>query len=226
MSASAAFRSTARCLPVEPAAGVLHRNSKNSKRRQCRDGNLYRPCCTSHQGVYCKLRTPRMKSFLLVLKLYDVVDGPDDVFGLGQDGIFEFRLVGTESVRCGNATHRSVEFFEELISDSRGDFGAITPGARIFVCDNHSICFAHACSNCIPVVRTKGSKIHNLHRDSLPAQLRRSNFGAMHDRSISDDADIAALAHDPRLAERNGEIFAGIKRSVIGLAVKVLVLEE
>src|ERR1700683_5434335 len=48
----------------------------------------------------------------------------------------------------------------------------------------------------------------------------------MHHRSISDDADVAALSHNPSLAERNGEIFAGIKRPVIRLAVKMLMLEK
>ena len=48
----------------------------------------------------------------------------------------------------------------------------------------------------------------------------------MHQRAISDDADVGAFAHHARLAKRNGEIGAGIRRAIVRLAVEMLVLEE
>jgi hypothetical protein len=39
-------------------------------------------------------------------------DGADDIFGLGQDCVFEFWLVGAEGVGSGDAADGSVEVFE------------------------------------------------------------------------------------------------------------------
>jgi len=48
----------------------------------------------------------------------------------------------------------------------------------------------------------------------------------MDDGAVGDDADVGAFAHDICFAERDGEIRAGILRAIVGLAIKMFVLEE
>ena len=71
-------------------------------------------------------------------------DGGKDVFGLGEDFIFEFGLVGAESVHGGDTAHWSVEILKQLIGDAGGDFGAVAPGERVFVGHDNAAGFPDA----------------------------------------------------------------------------------
>ena len=62
--------------------------------------------------------------------------------------------------------------------------------------------------------------------DPFALERRRGHFGAMHQRAVGDDGEVAAFAHHARLAERNREIRARIRRAVVGLAIELLVFEE
>ena len=77
-----------------------------------------------------------------------------------------------------------------------------------------------------PVVGRQRAQIDDFERDAFALERRRGHFGAMHQRAVGDDADVAAFAHHARLAERNGELRSRIFRAVVGLAVEVLVFEE
>ena len=57
-------------------------------------------------------------------------------------------------------------------------------------------------------------------------ELCGGDFGALHQRAVSDDADVGAFGDDLRFAEGNGEVGAGIFGAIVGLAIKMLVLEK
>src|SRR5580704_10151014 len=82
----------------------------------------------------------------------DVFDGGDDSFGLGEDDVFELRLVGAEGVHGGDALNRGVEFGEQLFADAGGDFGAVAEAAHVFVGNDDAVILADGRLDCFPVV--------------------------------------------------------------------------
>ncbi len=66
----------------------------------------------------------------------EVGHGAVEVFGLGEDGVFEHGLVGDEGVHGGDAADGGVEVVEELFADAGGDLGAVAPAEHVLVGDD------------------------------------------------------------------------------------------
>src|SRR6267154_2574387 len=148
------------------------------------------------------------------------------MLGLRQNNIFELRLVGAESVHGGHALHGGVELFEKFVGDARSDFGAETPAQHVFVGHDYAVILAHGGGDGVPIVGRERAEIDNLDGDAFALELRGGDFGAMHDGAEGDDADVAALFDYAGFAERNGIVGPRIFRTIVGLAVKMLVLEK
>src|SRR5580704_16160378 len=156
----------------------------------------------------------------------DVFDGGDDSFGLGEDDVFELRLVGAEGVHGGDALDWGVELGEELFADAGCDFGAVAEAAHVFVGDNDTMIFAHGRGDGFPVIGRERSEINDLDGYAFALELRGGDLGAVDNGAVGDDADVSAFFDESRFAERNGVVGSGIFGAVIGLAIKMFVLEE
>src|SRR6267378_1185263 len=148
------------------------------------------------------------------------------MLGLRQNNIFELRLVGAEGVHGGHALDRGVELFEKFVGYARCDFGAETPAQHIFIGHDYAMILAHGGGDGVPIVGRERAKIDDFDGDAFAFELRGGDFGAMHDGAESDDADVAAFFDYAGFAERNGIVGPGIFRTIVGLAVKMLVLEK
>ena len=63
-------------------------------------------------------------------------DRPVQILRLGQDRIFQDRLIGNKGVHRRDPLHRGIEVVEELIGDARGDLRAVAPAQHIFMSDD------------------------------------------------------------------------------------------
>ena len=135
-------------------------------------------------------------------------------------------MISTERVGGGDAAHWAIEVVEQFVGDAGGDFRAITPGTRVFVSHDHAIGFLYGGGDRFPVVGAQRTQIQNFRGDAVAGQFRGSDFGAMHDRAVSDDADVGAFTHHAGFAERDGEVRAGIFGTIVRLAVEMFMFEE
>ena len=146
--------------------------------------------------------------------------------GLGEDDVFEFGLVGAESVHGGDALDRGVEFVEKFVGDAGGDFGAVAPAEHVFVGDDNAMGFFDGRGDGFPVVGRKRAQVDDFDGDAFAVELRGGDFGAVDERAVGDDADVGAFGDEAGFAEGNGVIGAGIFGAVVGLAIEMLVLEK
>ena len=135
-------------------------------------------------------------------------------------------MVATEGVGGGNALYGGVEFFEQFFSDAGGDLSTVAPTQHVFVSDDYAVRLSNGCGNGLPVVRRKRAQVDDFDVDALTLQLCCGHFGAMNEGAVGDDAEVRALFHHSSLAERNHKVRPRILRAVVGLAVKMLMLEE
>src|SRR6266436_219579 len=155
-----------------------------------------------------------------------LADRRKNMLGLRKDNIFELWLIGAEGVHGGDALDGGVELVEKLVGDAGGDFRAETPAQHVFICHEDTMIFAHGGGDGVPVIRRERAEIDDLDGDAFAFELRGGDFGAMHDGAESDDADVAAFFDYAGFAERNGIVGPGIFGTIVGLAVKMLVLEK
>src|SRR5208282_5416838 len=80
-----------------------------------------------------------------------VADGGGKVVGLGEDGIFEMRVVSAESVTGGDAFDGSIEIGEEFFGDTRGDFGTVAPAHHVFIGNDDAMGFADSGGDGFPI---------------------------------------------------------------------------
>src|SRR6185503_14061361 len=62
-----------------------------------------------------------------------LLDRCQNIRRLRQDLFFEIGAVGDRAIERGNALHRRIEELEQLVADTRGDFGAESAGQRVLV---------------------------------------------------------------------------------------------
>ena len=121
------------------------------------------------------------------------MDGVCDVACLREDHVFQFRLVGAESVHGSDALYGGVEFFEEFVGDAGGDFGAVAPAQHIFVGHDDAMRFADRCGDGFPIVGRERTQVDDFDGDAFAKQLGGGYFGAMNERAIGDDAYLDCL---------------------------------
>src|SRR6266850_5960539 len=148
------------------------------------------------------------------------------MLGLRQNNIFELRLVGAEGVHGRHALHGSVQLFKKFVGNARGDFGAETPAQHVFIGNDDAVILAHGGGDGVPIVGRERAEIDDLDGDAFAFELRGGDFGAMHDGAESDDADVAPFFDYAGFTERDGIVGPGIFGTIVGLAVKMLVLEK
>src|ERR1700722_6266242 len=172
-------------------------------------------------------RTPRISRRRFGTSVVeDVFDGGDDGFGLGEDDVFELGLVGAERVHGGDALYGGVELVEKLFADAGGDFGAVAEAAHVFEGNDDARIFAEGRGGRFPVVGRERAEIDDFDRDAFALELRGGDLGAVDNGAVGDDADVSAFFDESRFAERNGVVGSGIFGAVVGLAIKMFVLEE
>ncbi len=98
---------------------------------------------------------------------FEVDDGFQDGFGLGEDGVFEDGLVGDEGVHGADAADGGVKGVEELVADAGGDLSAVAPTEHVFVGDDHAAGFADAFGDGLPVIGIEGAEVEDLDVDAL-----------------------------------------------------------
>ena len=99
----------------------------------------------------------------------ELLNGGEDVVGLGQNYVFQQRLVGDEGIFGGEALHRRIEFVEEFAADAGRDFSAISPAQHVFVNDQHAAGLADRGGDGLEVVGVQGAQIEHLDADSMLA---------------------------------------------------------
>src|SRR6266511_1562123 len=150
-----------------------------------------------------------------------------EILQLGQDEVLEVRGVSHEGVGRGNALDGRVEPGKALVRELRRDLGAVAPRERILVGHEDLARLPHRRRNRVPVHGREAAEIHHLHaRAVVLLELLRGDERALYHGAVGHDGEVAPLPHDLRLAERDHEVRAGVRRLVVGLAVQVLVLEE
>ena len=169
-------------------------------------------------------QAPPHKGLQLVLE--ELLDCGGQVLGLGQDYVFELGLVGAERVHGGDALYRGVELVKELLADAGGDFRAVAAAEHVFVGDDDAMIFADGGGDRFPIVGRERAKVDDFDGDAFALELRGSDFGAMHDGAVGDDADVGAFFDEAGFAERDGVIGTGIFGAIVRLAVEMFVLEE
>src|ERR1700676_92427 len=146
--------------------------------------------------------------------------------GLGENDIFQFGLVGAESVHGCDALDGSVEFFEELVGYSSDDFGAVAPAQHVFVGDDDAVGFPDGFGDGFPIVGRERAQVHDFDGDAFAKQLRGGYLCAVYQGTVRDDADLGAFRNHASFAERDGVIGAGVFGAIVGLAIEMLVLEK
>ena len=119
--------------------------------------------------------------------------------------------------------HRPVQVPEASFLDLGRDLRAIPEPARGFVQDNRLCGFLDRRDNRLDVQRHQGPDVDDLDRDPFLVQLVRDLHALGHTGRVRDQGDVAALANDVGLTQRDG---VEIDRSVAAEpAVQVLVLQ-
>ena len=79
-----------------------------------------------------------------------------------------------------------------------------------------------------PIVRGERAQVDDLDggRRIAALDLGGGEQGFLHQRAVGDDGEAAAGLDDAGAAEGDGEIVAGMRGAVVGLAVELLVLEK
>ncbi len=109
-------------------------------------------------------RLGRCPAALLILG--EVEHGAVEVFGLGEDGVFEEGLVGDEGVHGGYAADGGVEGVEELFADAGGDLGSVAPAEHVFVGDDDFAGLADGGGDGVPVVGVEGAEVDEFDVDA------------------------------------------------------------
>ncbi len=145
---------------------------------------------------------------MLNLVFQQLFDGIDQVGSLGQDYVFQIRLVGAEGVHGSDAAHRRVELLKKFIGNARGNFRAVTLNPEhVFVGHDDAMIFSHRRRDGFPIIRRKRTKVDDLNGGAFAAKLRRGYFRAMNQRTVGDDADVRAFGNDARFTKgRRGVI--------------------
>ena len=91
------------------------------------------------------------------------------IVGLGQDGVFQHRLVGDEGVHGADAADRRVEIVEELIGDAGGDLCAVAPAEHVFVGHDDAAGLADRRGDGLPVVGIERAQVEDFYVDVVLA---------------------------------------------------------
>src|SRR5467141_4783239 len=75
-----------------------------------------------------------------------------NVARLGEDDVFQLRLVGTEGVHGRNTPDRGVQLLEKFVRNTSGDFSATSPAQGVFVSHDDPVGLSNGRSNGFPVV--------------------------------------------------------------------------
>src|SRR6185437_13694455 len=77
------------------------------------------------------------RNCLTQLVLRQILHCAVKILGLGQNRVFEHRLIRAEGVHGSDPPHRRIEPVEKLLADARRDLRAVTPAERIFIVNNY-----------------------------------------------------------------------------------------
>src|SRR5262249_1595197 len=135
-------------------------------------------------------------------------------------------LVWAEGVFRRHSLYRRIELIEKFVGNSCGNLSSVAPRKHVFVSHDHPIGLGDRSGNRLPVIGRQRPQIDDLHRYAFSIQLCGGHIRTVHQRTIGDDAYIAAFTRNLSLAEWDGEVRSGIWEAIVRLAVKVLVFEE
>src|SRR5215470_15369871 len=116
---------------------------------------------------------------------------------------------------------------EQLVRDSRGDLGAVSPAQRIFMSDDYPIRLSHGVGNRLPVVRIESAQIDEFHADIvLPGNALSRLQRAWNRGTVRDQRHVLTFANGARLPEWNHVVRTRIWSASVSLAIQPLMLEE
>src|SRR5690348_11052047 len=137
-------------------------------------------------------------------------------------------MISHPGVERTYAANGCVQFVEELVGDACGNLGAVTEGQSVLMRDDHTIGFLDGCADGVPIIGSQAAQVDDLDAEfGVRALHLHGRLQSLLDYcAVSNDGEALAGLDHFGAAEGDGEIRAGIWRSIVRLAIKALVFEE
>ncbi len=133
----------------------------------------------------------------------DVVIDGDAVAGrVDQRQLFKIGSIGERDVLVADPKHRCIEMVETFLHADGNHFGRDRTLRPAFFGHHEPVGLGQAFEDCLAVQRTQRPQVDHFGVDALACQLLGGFQREANADGIGHDRHIAALAHDPRLADR------------------------
>src|SRR5260370_3729897 len=149
----------------------------------------------THSSSYTRPVAPDKKNSRLyarvALERMQLAYRGDEILHLRQDEILEGRSVADERVGRRHPLHGRVEPGEALVGEPRRDFGAVAPGERVLVSDEHFSRLLGRRHHRLPVDRRQAPQIDHRHAHAIRLlELLRGHERALHQGTVGHDRHV------------------------------------
>src|SRR6266403_3130123 len=144
----------------------------------------------------------------------------------GQEKLLLRRRKRNWRIERRQADDGTIEIVKRFFVNDRGNFSGQTSGARVFVQNDHFVGLLNGGGNRLAIERRDRTQVDDFDFDSFFAQAVRSFERGIQHGGIGNDAEMTALARDPRLSDWNDVVIFGAWNFFLDSSVQILVLKK